>query len=419
MNRMEKCVQALETGNLKKAYEYIDKIEKYGSVDEQFVLAEQLTRYGFLEDAAKIYEKLRELYPDEGELAVLLAECYADLEKDEEALLVLEAIPEDDPFYPRSLLIQADIYQSEGLYEVSERKLLEAEKILPEDPVIQFALAELYASMGRLAEAVYKYEQLIEKGEKIKGVNLYHRLANCYSAAGEFEKAMSFYEKALDEELTADILFGFGFAAYQAGNYKTAAQKFSEVKELDPDYESVYLPLAQAYEKEGELEKSLEAAREGIAVNPYHKELYYFAGRTALKIGEKEEAERHLKKALELDPHYLDALLTLTKLLLDQERYEEVVEAAEPVLVDGEEDPEMLWDYAIACQKTERYEDALTSYREAYNDFKENEDFLQNYGFFLMEEGLTEEAIEIFKQLVKLDPSNPDYRDVLERLETN
>ena len=38
------------------------------------------------------------------------------------------------------------------------------------------------------------------------------------------------------------------------------------------------------------------------------------AGKSALKIGLPEEAEKHLKEALALDPEYVDALITLSSL---------------------------------------------------------------------------------------------------------
>ena len=84
---------------------------------------------------------------------------------------------------------------------------------------------------------------------------------------------------------------------------------------------------------------------------------------------------------------------------------------------EGEEDPYLLWDYAVACEEEERYSDALNAYQRAYRYLKEKDEFLQNYGFFLLEEGNTEEAIEIFKKLQELDPTNVEYIDVIERLE--
>lgn len=419
MNRVSKCVQMLEQGNLSEALKLYQEIKKTGSVEEIFILAEQLNQYGFLEEALTLYQILLDLYPDEGELLVYIAEIYIQLGNDDEALSTLGKIDKDDSSYLQGLLLQADLYESQGLFEVSEQKLLEAEKLEPEEPVIQFALAELYSSIGKFHEAVYKYEQILQKTHKIGSVNIYERLADIYSTSGEFEKALHFYEQALDDQLDIDALFGFGFTAYQAGYYETAIEKLTDVKTLDSEYQGVYLPLARSYEHIEDLKNALKIAEEGIQVNPYQKELYQFAGKISLKLGNEKDAESYFKQAITLDPSYIEAILTLNKLYLKQMRYEEIIELVEPLLNEGEEDPYLLWDFAVSCEQEERYSDALNAYQKAYSYLKGNDEFLQSYGFFLLEEGKTDQAIEVFNKLHQIDPTNVDYIDVLERLESS
>ena len=72
-------------------------------------------------------------------------------------------------------------------------------------------------------------------------------------------------------------------------------------------------------------------------------------------------------------------------------------------------EPQFLWDEAIAYQKLEDYSKALDKYESAYTFFKNNEAFLNDYGYFLIEEGKNDRAAEIFKQLLKSDPTNAEY----------
>lgn len=417
MNRVSKCVDFLMKGNLSEAFNIFNDIKTAGSDEERLLLAEELEHLGFLQEAVSLYEKLLEVYPEEGELLVAVADIYINLDQEEEALNTLSKIANEDPYYVQALMLQADLYDSQGLFEVSEQKLLEAEKIEPNEPIIQFALAEIYANIGKFAEAVYKYEQILVHTEEIGHVNIHERLAELYSASGEFEKALQFYEHALQDKLDIDVLFGFGFTAYRAGFYQKAIGKLTEVKELDPEYQSVYLPLARSYEHEEDLQNALHVAKEGIRVNPYQKELYQFAGKICLKLGEEEEAEINFTEAISLDTSFVEAVLTLNKLYMKQQRYSDIIELVEPLLTEGEEDPYLLWDYAVACEEEEQYSNALNAYQRAYRYLKEKDEFLQNYGFFLLEEGNTHEAIEIFKKLQELDPTNAEYIDVLERLE--
>ncbi|MFY2154557.1 tetratricopeptide repeat protein [Cytobacillus firmus] len=414
MDKVNKIITLLENGHHEEALESYQQILLDGSHEERFLLAEELFQYGFLEESKALYERLLEAYPEEGELLVLLAETHIDLGNEEEAILVLERIDEHDPSFPQSLLLLADLYQMDGLFEVSEQKLLKAKEILPDEIIVDFALGELYAEQGRFLEAKRIYENVLRKEDIIAGINVNQRLADILSAGGAFEEALPYYEKALDDKLEINTLFSYAFTALQAGFNRTAIEKLTELKELDPEYHSLYLYLAQAYEREEEAGKGLEAVKEGIKQDEFNKELFFYGGKLALKNGNEKEAEDMLRQALALDPEYVQAAILLNKLLLQQERYEDVIEITE--MLNELEEPQLIWDSAVAFQHIEEFSEALNKYQLAYTFFKQQPDFLSDYGYFLAEEGKRDEAAEIFNTLIILEPGNEEYLDVLQRL---
>lgn len=416
MERVEKILALLENGQHKEAMIEYNEVLKYGPSDEKFLLAEELLQLGFLSEARALFEDLLESYPEEGELLVLLAEVRMEAGEEEEAILILEKISETDPSYPEALLLLADLYQMEGLYEVSERKLLGAKRLLPDEVVIDFALGELYSEQGETLKAIEYYENVIKEQQEVAGVLIHHRIADLLSSSGAFEEALPHYEKALDEKLEINTLFGYAFTALQGGYHRTAIEKFLELKELDPEYHSLYLPLAMAYEREEELENSFETIKQGIKQDEFNKELYHFGGRIALKLGQEQEAEALFREALALDPGYLDAALVLNKLFIQQEKYENVIDLIQALDIHDDEEPRLIWDEAVALQHLEEYSQALNKYELAYTFFNTNEVFLSDFGYFLIEEGKTERAVEIFKQLLLIDPTNEEYLDLLERL---
>src|SRR5690625_6858545 len=97
------------------------------------MIADLFIDLGLLEDARPILETLLEKYPDEAEIRVVLAEIYIDLEEDEQALNQLQAIDSTSDQYLASLLISADLYQTQGLFEVAEQKLIEAKQLRSEE----------------------------------------------------------------------------------------------------------------------------------------------------------------------------------------------------------------------------------------------------------------------------------------------
>ncbi|MGG3469642.1 tetratricopeptide repeat protein [Neobacillus pocheonensis] len=416
MDRVNKIINMLENGQHKEALNEYNVLLQSGMPDEKFLLSEELYQYGFLDEARALVENLLELFPEEGELLVLLGEILIEAGEEEEAILILEKISEHDANFGQSLLLLADLYQIQGLYEVCENKLLKAKEILPHEIIIDFALGELYSEQGEVRKAMTAYEKVVSEESEIAGINIHQRMADLLSASGVFEEALIYYDKALDEKLEINTLFGYAFTALQAGYNRTAIEKFNELKELDPEYHSLYLHLALAYEREGELDSSLSAIQEGIKQDEFNKELFFYGGKIAIKLGSLEEAEQYFREAIALDPGFTEAALTLNKLLFQQERYEDVIDLISALDITEDEEPQFLWDSALALEKLEEYSSALDKYESAYTFFKNNEAFLQDFGYFLIEEGKTDRAAEIFKQLLNNDPTNYEYLDLIERL---
>jgi tetratricopeptide (TPR) repeat protein len=416
MDRVNKIITMLENGQHNEAINEYNVVLTKGQPDEKFLLAEEMFQFGFLAESKALVENLLTIYPEEGELLVLLGEILVDAGDEEQAILELEKISEHDPSFGQSLLLLADLYQVQGLYEVCERKLLQAKDLLPDEVIIDFALGELYSDQGEVTKALKSYEAVLKEQQEIAGVSIYQRMAELLSASGEFEEALFYYDKAIDQKLEINTLFGYAFTALQAGYNRTAIERFEELKGLDPEYHSLYLHLAKAYEREEELENSLKVIQEGIKQDEFNKDLFFFGGKIAIKLAQPELAEQYFREALALDPGFTEVALTLNKLFFQQERYEAVIDLISQLDFIEDEEPQLLWDAALAYDKLEEYSDALDKYKIAYTFFKNNEAFLNDYGYFLIEEGKIDLAAEIFKQLQKGDPTNGEYADLLDRL---
>ncbi|WP_456687661.1 tetratricopeptide repeat protein [Aeribacillus sp. SP014] len=168
------------------------------------------------------------------------------------------------------------------------------------------------------------------------------------------------------------------------------------------------------------MEKSFQIVQEGLQEDPFNKELYLFGGKIALKLKDVDNAVKLLKKALELDPGYIEAIITLSGVLLNQGKYVETIEMLTEIVERHEEyDPHFDFNLAIAYHRTEQYEKALKHYESAYNNFKTDPEFLENYAYFLLEEGERAKARKLFEKALELDPGNIEYENMLLELEDN
>lgn len=414
---LNEAIHLVEKGETEEGLNLLANILPTLHDEEKLNLAEQYYQWGIIDKAHEIIEELHFLYPEQTQITLFLAEIFVDMEKEEEAIELLNTITSNHDAYPQALLLIADLYQMQGLTEVSEQKLQEAKKILPSEPIIDFAFAELYFHQSKYKRAIPYYQSVMLEQTSISGVYIGNRLAECLSAIGEFEESLDYYKQAVNEHEDLNTLFGYGFTAYQGGYYKTAIEQLTKLKEADPYFSSLYLYLAKAYQHEGLLKESLEVVQEGIKVDEYNKDLYLFGGKIAIKSGQMKEAEKLLRETLAIDPGHIEAAITLTHIFLQDERYDDVIDLISESKRYGEEDPQFEWNLARAYHQKEEYTQALNHYQAAYNSFKDQREFLHEYGFFLLEEGRRGEARKIFEKILKKDPSNVEIGEILLQLE--
>lgn len=420
MSNGQMMIDSLQKNQLEEAMSYFEEAIKQDTDEELYVLADSLYQLGFLNEIKRINLHLLERYPEDDELRVGLAEIAIEANELETAMDWLLEVAEESPVYPQTLLVLADLYQVQGLYEVSEQKLLKAKEILPDESVIDFALAELHFSMGKYAQAIHGYEELMAQGlTEFSGINLTARCGSSYSALGDLEQAILYLEQSLEEKENIDTLFQLGFSYLQNKKYRRSIETLNKLKELDPSYTSLYPYLAKGLEEENELDKALETVKEGLRVDQYNYELFYYGADIALKLENETLAEDYYLKAIQLAPENSSVQLAYTNLLLQQERYDETVELIQKVLIQNEVDPQFYWNLALANEGLEEYTAAGTAYQKAYSAFRQNKDFLKSYIYFLREEGERLIIKDVINDYLFIEPADAEILEILEEINSN
>jgi len=410
-------LQAIQNGDLAQIDGLLETFLMGEEPAQQYEIAEVFMQYGYLNEADRVFEHLQFLFPEEAQIAIDRATVLMEKGEEDEALDLLMAVSDEAPEYPQALLVLADYYQMQGLFEVAELRINEALQLLPTEPLLQFAKAELLFETGRFSEAVRIYEELYEIDKTFAGVSLAQRLAEVYRAGAGYEVALDYYMESLEDEVTPDLLFGSAYAAFQIQKYELAIKQLEDLKELDPDYFSAYLLLAESYAMLEDNKRALAAIKEGLTRDEYDKSLFLFAGKMALKNSLPETAISYLQEAIALDPEYMEATLVLMSVYTTEERYEDVIDLYDE-LQRNEFDWTSLYPFvAEAYDKEEQFDKAYEIYKLAYNDFKEDAEFLEKYCFFLLEEGKQVEAKQVAEQLIALQPAEQQWVDLLDRFE--
>jgi tetratricopeptide (TPR) repeat protein len=125
----------------------------------------------------------------------------------------------------------------------------------PRDVQAHLALGEIYAKQGFLDEAIKSYRIVLE--QELRNLDTYEKLALVYERAGKAEEAAQLAEefpqhfeedfqnrRGIFHKVWADIF-------YAAGQYEKAVAKYQRAIEIEPENEDAKQRLAECYEKLG------------------------------------------------------------------------------------------------------------------------------------------------------------------------
>ncbi|WP_367300884.1 tetratricopeptide repeat protein [Leuconostoc carnosum] len=413
----QQMLDALSAGQLEKAQQLFVKSLRQDSDDLVYSLAEELYALGFLNQSRRAYKKLLNKYPDEDEIRTALADIAIEDGNIDEAQDYLAQIMPDSTSYLQSLLVKADIYQSEGLNESAEHSLLQAEKIAGHEDIIQFALAEFYYANQAYQNAIPRYRELLLRGQReISRVDIVARIGVAYAQVGNYENAVGYLEQIKPETMSVDTRFQLGVLYQENARQEDAIKVFNDILEIDPKYTSIYPLLGQAYESQQDIESAYRTYQVGLSEDETNTRLYRLAGSAAEQIGDIGAAKAYYQQALVLDDEDVTTIILLSSLLLSERQFEEDINLLTQYIANDVIDPQFYWDLARANGAIGNEEETEKNWLTAEPYLQENTQFLSDIIAWYHEQGNQELEIKTMQQYLFLEPDDADMQMRLEDL---
>ncbi len=410
-------IEELEHGHTSEALATLEQLEKTGTDEDRLAVADLYIELGLSDRAVNLLAPLYVEYAGNAGVALLLAECYIDLDREEEAISVLEQVDTTDMEYgPRSLVLLADLYQSQGLDEVALAKLKEARNLAPEEPLLAYGLAELYMTLGAFDQAVPLFAEIAERPELRAELPLDALYAESLAMTGQFEDAIPLYERAVAERSDLHTLFGLAMTAHRVGQHQKAVETFQQLIAQDPDYTSAYVPYAESQAELGLTKEALNVIKQGMERDDYNDELRTMEALFLLKLGDRAGSVQALREALALNPESNVAAERLLSLLAEDEDHEAMIETISAI-EEHVTAPILTWYRARALYALEEYTQAMENYAIVEGAFTEDALFLKEYGFALIEEGRREEGQRLLRRAAQLTPEDNELVDYVERMD--
>jgi tetratricopeptide (TPR) repeat protein len=338
----------------------------------------------------------------------------------------------------REALESADAGQSASSIEA----LQQAAYANPDNTSIIMLLAETEARSGKIDNAVKVLRDSIAKlsgKDEITAANLLVALGDIYAGGERYNEAIVEYQNALkthgiNDSLKNDSDRGFAAIVYEkliqayknANLLVEAKNKIEQARRLFGSNDLFAdKKLIDFYRETGKKEEALQAIRAVRLRFPNDQSLLRIEASILTDAGKIDEGVALIKASMTKTPVDANApqyndfsnYIFISMLYGEAKRGKEAVEAAnQAYAVAKNDDQKQLAKLSLATaqQVSGDYKAAEETLRELLRQMPRNPIALNNLGYFLLERNeRLEEALNLIKEAVKIDATNPSYLDSL------
>ncbi len=326
---------------------------------EAFAKAANIFREdGFYLKAIGLYRKILNISTSDTDALVALAELNA------EKGLVGNA--------NQNLLAVAEKFIKEGAIERAAELYKKVLKLTPSNIDLPIKMTELYLKTGLKKEAVTEYLSI----------------ASDYSAKGEYQKAQEFYNKAINiDPQNISSLIGLGRIAENTNNIQQAYEYFTKAMSFDQDNNDLLFNYSRLAIETDNVDNAKQALTKLIEKEPSNNQYKKLIGNIYLKEGLVEKA--------------LDEMLPFIDEELQAGKWSEALK-----LLNNFKDinPEVVKPRFITIYKGENNKGAAISETRELIEVLESKNLLEN-------------ALQLYKQILELNPSDEKAKDRIKELE--
>jgi hypothetical protein len=414
LSKADEVIETIDDGDFSKVDALIQESIAQDDDQTQFSLAETLMSRGLSFQAKTVYDHLLTMYPTEGQILSRLAEISVSDGDTDQALSYISQITPDSSAYAENLLVSADIYQSQGLYEVSEQKLLSGIREFPDEEVFKFALAEVYFDENKFSKALTYYDMLLDMGIKnYSGISIVLRKASSLAGDGQYEEAIDVYEDLNAIELNEDAQFQLGFLYNQVKNYNKSISILEKLLETNRDYPTAYSILAEDYLNIKKNSDAFKYAQLGLNLNELDDNLYQIA----FDAGTAEDptgAIKILEKGIKTVENPLPLVIKLSDYYVTKGQFKSNLD-----LLNGRDisnNPKLVWNLAKSEFETDDVKKAQENILLVLDDFKDNLDYLSDLIEILRSTGNNDVLKPAIQLYLKQDPDNEEMHNLLDQI---
>ncbi len=302
---------------------------------------------------------------------------------------------------------------SELADKAAEKAIEEYRAAIDADPASAFltsGLAELYAKIGSIDDAVVEAQDIIKRdpnnleARRLLG-RIYLRSLGGLQAGraseSRLKQAIEQYEQIVrlqPDSMDDHVLLG---RLYRLNNdLQKAESEFKTAVKLQPDSEEAVTTLAYLYNELGDTARAAQVLS-SVPDTGRSAKLYSALGYTYEQQKQYKEAIEAYRHAIEMDRDNLDAIRGLAQNLLNDGQADAALEQYKVIADANPEDAQTYVRIAEIYRKQGKFDLALDSLKKAETMVPESDEVPYNIAAIYQAQGRYDEAIPIMRDLLK------------------
>ena len=318
--KLRKAQALTGLGLLSKALKIVDELEKIESFNAELFLtkATLLSQLRDSKNAIKYYRIALEQCSNEekDDIYVDMAMEYEHNKNFNGAIKVLNEALRFNPNNEFALCELSYCYEKE---EKNEEAIKEIRSFIDENPYsfsAWYHLGNAFLRIENFEKAVWAFDYSLLINDN--SAPAHFNLASTYISLERFHKSIEHFQRSIDIDGEEPLAFCYMGEAYeQLEELELAKNCYKKSVELSPSFSQSWLGLGIIEDLEGKTKEGISLFKKALEYSPDNAGIHHVLGSAYEKSKEKDLADFHYKKSLEIDSTDMQCLGDYMSFLMD------------------------------------------------------------------------------------------------------
>lgn len=257
--------------------------------------------------AEAAFKKSLELKPSYVESLITLGSMYSRMNQEEKALQLYKTYQKEQGSHPRVAEVLSQIYLEREQYDAAYEQLEVLEGSSEDSLNIKVRMALILIEQKKYPSAIAKLQDILKQVPESDKIQFY--LAAIYEETEQKDKAVEYFAKISPQSSFYGESVVHATYILKSGKKTDEALKMAEkAYGARKDLPQMYAVYASLLDEKKDFKKASEVLKAGIEKFPDQVQLRFFMGTIQDRMGNKEQVVTHMKQVVEMDPNHVQGL---------------------------------------------------------------------------------------------------------------